>query len=392
MNDVHAATTALPATATVPSRYRPWVHRLAVVGSALTWPLLLVGGTVTVMRAGMAVYDWPTTFGVNMFFYNMFEASWGVFVEHGHRLYGSLVGLACVLLASWFTFDRLGRRSLWVVAGVVGLAVLAVVNPATDLLPGLKPGQYSLVGVGLAALPLALYFGLVRRDAALGLAWLALAGVVGQGLLGGYRVNLNSARLAFLHGCTAQAFFGLMVGLAVLTSRGWVEATGRSAERGRLRALSTVLVVATYLQIVLGASVRHYLTNGLLIQHAIASVIVAALGLHVGAVATRARAACPALGRTGPMLIALLALQVALGVVNWWIHPPFDGIPRPGELTRLQAAIRLGHQGIGALVLATAVVLMLRSYRHLTGRPDAATPGGLPGAADRTRRELEAVG
>lgn len=371
--------------------YRPWIHRLAIAAAAVTWPLLMVGGTVTVMRAGMAVYDWPTTFGLNMFLFNMFEATWGVFVEHGHRLYGSLVGLGCVLLACWFTLDRLGKRGLGVLAVVLGLSALAVMNPATTILPGLKPGQYSLVGIGLASLPVAAYFIGVRRDWPAGLAWLALAGVVGQGLLGGYRVNLNSARLAFIHGCTAQAFFGLMVALAVLTGQRWMEAGDRVPDRYGLRVLGPILLVATYAQIVLGATVRHYLTSSLLIQHAIASLLVATLGMIAGARARRASADCAALGRVGPTLVGLVSLQMLLGVLNWWIHPPFDGVPRPGELTRGQAVIRLSHQGLGALVLAAAVVLVLRSYRHLSGRTAAAGARSPQDTDASVRRPLETV-
>ena len=53
-------------------------------------------------RVGMAVPDWPTTFGVNMFLYNFFEAPLGVVIEHRHRLFGSALGLASIVLAIWF--------------------------------------------------------------------------------------------------------------------------------------------------------------------------------------------------------------------------------------------------------------------------------------------------
>src|SRR5262245_38586844 len=71
-------------------------HRVALVAAAMTWPLLLVGGSVTVYRVGMAVPDWPTTFGMNMFLYRFWNAAWGVQVEHTHRLFGAAVGVACI--------------------------------------------------------------------------------------------------------------------------------------------------------------------------------------------------------------------------------------------------------------------------------------------------------
>ena len=54
----------LPTTA-----YRRGPHRVALFAAVFTWPLLLAGGAVSVYRVGMAVPDWPTTFGANMFLF-----------------------------------------------------------------------------------------------------------------------------------------------------------------------------------------------------------------------------------------------------------------------------------------------------------------------------------
>ena len=78
-----------------------------LLGTVFTWPLLFVGGLVTTYRVGMAVPDWPTTFGMNMFLYDMTRASWAVFGEHTHRLYGAAVGVFVILLmVDLFAFDR----------------------------------------------------------------------------------------------------------------------------------------------------------------------------------------------------------------------------------------------------------------------------------------------
>src|SRR4051794_3028182 len=161
-------TSPSPTTDAVPRSpaYRRGPHWVALFAAVFTLPLLFVGGSVTTYRVGMAVPDWPTTFGMNMFLYNFWNASWGVFIEHGHRLYGALVGLACVVLAIWFA---VAERRAWLKA----------------------------------------------------LGAFALAAVIGQGVLGGLRVRMNSTELAFVHGCTAQAFFGLMVALCVFTGRDW---------------------------------------------------------------------------------------------------------------------------------------------------------------------------
>ena len=57
-----------------------------------TLPLLYVGGSVTTYRVGLAVPDWPQTFGINMFLYDFWNAPFGVRIEHTHRLYGAAVG------------------------------------------------------------------------------------------------------------------------------------------------------------------------------------------------------------------------------------------------------------------------------------------------------------
>src|SRR3954466_9839487 len=98
---------------------RPGPFWMAVFAAVFTLPLLFVGGSVTSYGVGLAVPDWPTTFGVNMFLYDFWNAPCGVRVEHAHRLYGAAVGLATVFLAgSFLLVER--RRSLKVL-GVVAL-------------------------------------------------------------------------------------------------------------------------------------------------------------------------------------------------------------------------------------------------------------------------------
>src|SRR4051812_31703752 len=91
-------------TQSLTSAYRRGPHWVALATAMLTWPLLISGARVTTNRVGMAVPDWPTTFGINMFLYNMFDAPWGVYIEHSHRLFGSAVGVAAIVLAFWLAF------------------------------------------------------------------------------------------------------------------------------------------------------------------------------------------------------------------------------------------------------------------------------------------------
>src|SRR4029077_11054524 len=79
----------------------PWPHRLALLLASATFPLLWVGGLVTSYDAGMAVPDWPTTYGYNLFLYpwqSWVLGPWDLFIEHGHRLFGAAVGLLSIAL------------------------------------------------------------------------------------------------------------------------------------------------------------------------------------------------------------------------------------------------------------------------------------------------------
>ncbi len=311
------------------TEFRPGPHRVAVFAAAVTWPLLVVGGLVTTYRVGMAVPDWPTTFGINMFLYDFTKAAWGVFVEHGHRLYGAAVGLATVILAAWFL---LADRRPW------------------------------MKGLGVAALAL----------------------VIAQGLLGGLRVRMNSTHLAAIHGCTAQAFFALMTALCVLTGRPWAEAAAPLPDPSRLRRRSAVTLALVYLQIVAGAWLRHFGTPAALVLHALLAAAVWGHAAMLSWRVLRHRAEAPALVASALAMDLAVTLQVALGVVAWWMLRPFDGIP--ALVTTPQALIRTGHLANGALLLGSAVVLTLRAFRGLSPSLASSAVPTTPAA-----RSLEAI-
>src|SRR5687767_2396741 len=98
-----------------------WPHRLAVMTACATFPLLFIGGLVTSKGAGLAVPDWPTTFGYNMFLYPWSKMVGNVFYEHSHRLVASGVGLLTIALALslWLQERRKGLRWLGVAALVL---------------------------------------------------------------------------------------------------------------------------------------------------------------------------------------------------------------------------------------------------------------------------------
>lgn len=322
-----STSTGTPTHVQADARYRPGPHRVALAAAACTLPLLFLGGSVTSYGVGMAVPDWPTTFGANMFLYNFWHAPFGVRVEHAHRLYGAFVGLATIVLTVWFlAFEP--RRSM------------------------------KALGV------------------------LALAAVIVQGIMGGFRVNQISTFLAAVHGCFGQAFFGLMVTLCVLTSRKWIEAKPQQPDPASFRLWTVLMVVLVYGQVVVGAWFRHYKSLTALGWHIVAAIAVLGFAHATAARVARRSEQFPDL-RTSALALGVLAtLQVALGVLALALMLPLGGNPRTPTLW--QAMMRTAHQTNGALLLAASIVLALRAFR-------ACAPAAAPSAQPAAPLSLEAV-
>ena len=288
------------------SGWRPWPHRLAVVTTAATFLLILVGGVVTNTGTGMAVPDWPTTFGYNMFLYPWSKMVGGVLYEHTHRLLGSFVGSLTLTLA----------------------VLLWAVEPR----------------------------GLVR-----GLGIAALAAVVIQGVLGGLRVVLAAAGLAIVHGAFAHAFFALVAAIAVFTSRGWRAAAPlvRSAGTVRIGRLALWTTVGLYAQIVLGTLVTHRgaRVDAHLFGAAVISVAVIVLGFRV----MPGRADWPELAGPTEALRALWLLQLLLAAGAYVAR--FHAVEFPLGAA-LSLAFPVSHRLTGSAMLIASLVLTLRAYRR----------------------------
>jgi cytochrome c oxidase assembly protein subunit 15 len=316
-------------TAQIESR---WPHRLAVVLVGATFPLIFVGGLVTTYNAGMAVPDWPSTYGYNLLLYpwqTWLFGPWDLFIEHGHRLLGALVGMLTIAFTlSVLVLDR--RR--WMKA----------------------------------------------------LSVIALAAVIAQGLLGGARVLLDQRTLAMIHGCFGPAFFALCVALAVFTSRRWRQSAGlaeRHAGQVRFRRLSVVTLALSYLQIVLGAQLRHVPVDAspgsfrtLVVFHVVMAFVLLGHALVLGFLACTGQAGPWAIVFPTFLLVAFLLLQIALGVGTWTVNytwPDWDEtFPFAAGYTiqaegMLQANVVTAHVAMGSLILAAATQLCARSLRLL---------------------------
>ena len=289
-----------------------WMHRYAVFVAVCTALLVFAGGLVTSTGSALSVPDWPLSYGT------VFPPMVGnVRFEHGHRLVAASVGMLTLGLAVWL-WRREPRRA-------------------------------------------------VRR-----LGLLALGAVVLQGLLGGLTVLLLlPPPVSVAHACLGQTFFCLVVAIALVTSPGWRRAAVAPA-RPPLPALAAVLTGLVYLQLLVGATMRHTgaglaipdfpLAFGRLVPpfeapgvavhfaHRVLGFVVAGCAAFVAATAVRQRAV-PHLRAPALAALALVLVQIGLGGLTVWSAKAV--VP-----TTL-------HVLNGALILATSLVLALRSFRAL---------------------------
>jgi heme a synthase len=182
-----------------------WLDRFAWLTAVCTLLLIGLGGLVTSKGAGMAVPDWPTTYGYNMFLFPVHLWTGGIFYEHTHRLFASFVGLLTTVLAIWLWVADSRKWLRW--AGVI-----------------------------------------------------AFVAVVLQGVLGGLRVTLFKDELGIVHGALGQSFFVLLCLIAIFASGRAQRLIARARERGVSGTLASTALIATVLvftQLILGASMRH---------------------------------------------------------------------------------------------------------------------------------------
>lgn len=309
-------------------RFSPWPRRLAIALALVTFPLIWVGGLVTTYDAGMAVPDWPGTYGYNLLAYpwqSWIAGPWDLFIEHGHRLLGMTAGLVSIaLVVVVFRTDR--RRWL--------------------------------------------------RNAALS----ALGLVILQGVLGGARVLSDDRLLALLHGCVGPLFFANLAVLIVCTSPWWSQSAPVASPAGsRLVRSAWIAAVLAYGQLVLGAIVRHVpLTASpalfrfaLLLHLLVAGVLVVQLTV-VGFQAWRMGSQQRSLALPGLALPLLVLVQVALGVATyvakyswpaWMGDYQFAAAYVVQEKSLMQSLLTTAHVANGSLILFVSVLLATRASR-----------------------------
>ncbi|HEU4835871.1 MAG TPA: COX15/CtaA family protein [Pyrinomonadaceae bacterium] len=291
------------------------LNRFAIFVACATFFLIIAGALVTSNDAGLATPDWPLSNG--QFFPKMVG---NLFWEHGHRMVATTVGMLTIGLMIYILAKE--KRS-W-----------------------------------------------VRK-----LGIFALLAVIAQGLLGGLTVKLMlPLAVSTAHATLAQLFFCTTVSLAVFTSRSWMQATPLPEEKGTLplRVLCTAALVTIFLQLIIGATLRHSATWD---QHLPAELILAHIGGALAVTIALGSASLAVLRRhkdvkflTRPAVIALtlLLVQLSLGIAAYITRLGSPNDPQP---LNPMISITVAHVACGALVFVSTIVLTLRTYRVLPARP-----------------------
>jgi len=282
-----------------------WLHRFAVLTACATFLLIIAGALVVGHDAGLAVPDWPLSYGT------LFPKMEGnIFYEHGHRMIAGLVATLTIVLAVllWRAERRPWVRSLGIVA------VLAVVL---------------------------------------------------QAVLGGLTVlYLLPTPVVVGHACLAQIFFCITLSLAVVTSRAW-NVPGTTAEDAgfpNFRHIAVAATTAVFIQLILGAARRHH-ALGIAPHMAWAAVVMILVLYTAFAGAGRFGASQPILRNLSVLAMLLVGGQIVLGFESYFTRLSSDQAPQPEDPMILATT---AHVAVGALLLGTMLVITLFAYRKLS--------------------------
>jgi cytochrome c oxidase assembly protein subunit 15 len=316
---------------------RSWTAPLALVTALTALIMLVAGGIVTGLEAGLAVEGWLIAEGhvLVLFPISVMQRDSGTFAEHAHRLWGMLhrlwgmlLGLATIVLMArvWMTEPRAWVR--WLSAAVV-------------------------------------------------------AAVVGQGVLGGTRVTEQSVTLAIVHGIVAPVILAALGVLAASTSSPWLSDRRPAAMISVRtdRVLGVLLLAAIFLQIVLGSLFRHLQPEpgvarpvliGLLHGHSfIGATFAAVMAVFCILRAVGFYGGHPPIKRAGLGLLYAVILQLVLGIAAFVVVPKGPRDP-DAVIPKLEVVLTTLHQANGALLLVLATVLVAWQRRLLTVDSSAA--------------------
>jgi cytochrome c oxidase assembly protein subunit 15 len=275
--------------------------------ASVTFLLIIAGALVTSNDAGLSVPDWPTSFGS---LYKIPHLVGGVKFEHTHRMIAQLVGLLTIIVSIWLW--RVEKRR-W------------------------------MVKLGFAALGM----------------------VILQGILGGITVlHFLPPSVSSAHAALAQTFFCTAVLIAIFTGRRFIEEVPQveiDSHRPSLVTLTLFSILVLYVQLILGAMFRHHgmswwphVLNAATVCIVLTWTAVRALSLYSKIEAVR---------RPAIYILWLLVTQLCMGFLAFQTRIAWGHDAVQPEFPMVISTV--AHVAVGALLLATTVVLAVEVWRHV---------------------------
>jgi heme a synthase len=291
----------------IQTTYNRGHHIFAVFIACATFVVIMAGALVTSNDAGLSVPDWPTSFG---YLIKVPHFVGGIRYEWSHRmLAGSLVTFT-LSIAVW---TLIAERRRW-------------------------------------------------------LRWLAIGAfctVIVQAIIGGLTVRLlQPPVVSAAHATVAQTFFCIAVAIALFTGRRWVEEQPRvefDQRRPSLFTLTLLSIFVLYVQLILGAMFRHHglswwphVLNAVVVSFVLAWTAVRALSVYSQIEAVR---------RPAILMLSLVIAQLCLGFTAFLTRVAWGRDAVQPELPMVVSTV--AHVAVGALLLATTVILAIQVWRHV---------------------------
>jgi heme a synthase len=282
-------------------------HAFAIFVACATLVVITAGALVTSNDAGLSVPDWPTSFGYLVKVPNFVG---GIRYEWTHRmLAGSLLTLT-LTIAIWTLFAEKRRWLRWLAVG-------------------------------------------------------AFCTVIAQAILGGLTVLFFQPPLvSTAHAMVAQTFFCIAVSIAVFTGRKWVEEQPRvefDQRRPSLFTLTLLSIFVLYVQLFLGGMFRHHglswwphVANAVVVSFVLVWTAIRALTVYSHIEAVR---------RPAILMISLVIAQLCLGFTAFLTRVAWGRDAVQPELPMVVSTV--AHVAVGALLLATTVILAIQVWRHV---------------------------
>jgi len=279
--------------------------------------VITAGALVTSNDAGLSVPDWATSFG---YLVKVPHFVGGVRYEWSHRMVAGTLVTLTLAIALWTLLVERRRWLRWLAVG-------------------------------------------------------AFCTVIAQAILGGLTVLFfQPPWISTAHATVAQTFFCIAVAIALFTGRKWVEEQPRvefDSRRPSLFTLTLLSIFVLYVQLILGGMFRHHGMSWW--PHVVHAVIVSFVLAWTAVRALSVYSKIEAVRRPAIIMLSLLIAQLCLGFTAFLTRIAWGRNAAQPELPMVAATV--AHVAVGALLLATTVVLAIQVWRHVPVAFEERVPG-----------------